>query len=434
MLLLLLALQVAPAAGGDSVPRVDSIPVITLDEAIRRSTRLDPDYVRALGQIEDAEWGRRAATLAFIIPSLEVGLDETKYSQGFFNPADPQNLTSTLVVGRASANYEVFSLRKFTELSRTRAELASAEAGELEQRFQAALETESSYYAVLTNQELARVARERAARAREALVIARARVASGAAVQTDSLQLVLELIRSQVDSLRQYNALRTARLDLARRIGADGPVGAVPADTLPAPKLPVSLAEAVSTALDQGPQYRAALANENASEASLKAQRGDYLPTLRVGALHQRYDTEIFPGERNITSVTFGVSLPLWDNGLREIEINRARINRDVARSIREDLERVVRRDVTSSFDAYETSRAAVELANVAGTVARENYRMQALRYRSGASTILDLLDAQVSVAEAEAGVVEARYNTRLALARLEAVLGRRLFSNKEAP
>ncbi|HET6779479.1 MAG TPA: TolC family protein [Gemmatimonadales bacterium] len=434
MLLLLLALQAAPAPRGDSVPPVDSIPQITLAEAIRRSTRLDPDYVRALGQIEDAEWGRRAATLAFIIPSLEVGLDETKYSESFFNPADPSNPTSTLVVGRASANYEVFSLRKFSDLSRTKAELASAEAGELEQRFQAALETESSYYAVLTNQELSRVARERAIRAREALGVARARVASGAAVQTDSLQLVLELIRAQVDSLRQYNALRTAQLDLARRIGASGPVGAVSVDTLPAPTLPISLAEAVRVGLDQGPQYRAARANENASEATLKAQRGDYLPTLRVGAVHQRYDTQIFPGAANITSVTFGVSLPVWDNGLREIEINRARINRDVARSIREDLERVVRRDVTSSFDAYETSRAAVELANVAGTVARENYRMQALRYRSGASTILDLLDAQVSVVEAEAGVVEARYNTRLALARLEAIIGRRLFSNKEAP
>jgi outer membrane protein TolC len=434
MFLLLLALQATPLPSRDSVSPVDSIPQITLAEAIRRSTRLDPDYVRALGQIEDAEWGRRAATLAFIVPSLEVSLDETKYSQSFFNPADPANPTSTLVVGRASANYEVFSLRKFSDLSRTKAELASAEAGELEQRFQAALETESSYYGVLVNQELARVARERAVRAREALGVARARVASGAAVQTDSLQLVLELIRAQVDSLRQYNALRTAQLDLARRIGASGPVGAVPADTLRAPALPISLAEAVRIGLDQGPQYRAARANENASEATLKAQRGDYLPTLRVGAVHQRYDTQIFPGASNITSVTFGVSLPLWDNGLREIEINRARINRDVARSIREDLERVVRRDVTSSFDAYETSRAAVELANVAGPVARENYRMQALRYRSGASTILDLLDAQVSVAEAEAGVVEARYNTRLALARLEAILGRRLFSNKEAP
>ncbi|HEX6433520.1 MAG TPA: TolC family protein, partial [Gemmatimonadales bacterium] len=375
-----------------------------------------------------------AAMLAFIVPSIEVGLEETKYSESFFNPADPANPTSTLVVGRASADYEVFSLRKFSDLSRTKAELASADAGELEQRFQAALETESSYYGVLVNEELARVARERAARAREALGIARARVVSGAAVQTDSLQLVLELIRAQVDSLRQQNALRTAQLELARRIGASGPVGAVPADTQPAPKLPLTLPEAVQLALNQGPQYRAAQANESSAEATLKAQRGDYLPTLRVGAVHQRYDTQIFPGAANITSFTFGVSLPIWDNGSREIEVNRARVNRDVARSIREDLERVVRRDVISSYDAYETSTAAVELANVAGTVARENYRMQSLRYRSGASSILDLLDAQVGVAEAEAGVVQARYNTRLALARLEAILGRRLFSNKDTP
>jgi len=127
---LLLALQATVPAAADAVP-VDSLPRVTLAEAIRRSARLDPDYVRALGNIDNAEWGRRAATLAFFVPSLSLGLDETKYSQEFFNPADPANPTSTLVVGTASANYEVFSLRKFAELGRTRAELSSAEAGEL---------------------------------------------------------------------------------------------------------------------------------------------------------------------------------------------------------------------------------------------------------------------------------------------------------------
>jgi outer membrane protein len=433
MLLLLLALQATPA-GGDSIPGTDSIPRITLAEAVRRSSRFDPDYVRALGQIDNAEWGRRAAMLAFFVPSVDVGLDQTKYSQNFFNPADPTNPTSTLVVGRASANYEIFSLRKFTELSRTKADLASAEAGELEQRFNAALETESSYYDVLVNQELSRVNRERARRAREGLGVARARVASGAAVQTDSLQLVLELVRAQVDSLRQHNALRTAQLELGRRVGAHGPVDAAPVDTLPAAALPLSLPQALQIALDQGPQYRAARADEGSAEAALRAHRGDYLPVLSVGGLHQRYDTRLFPGAANISSVTFSLSFPLWNNGQREIEVSRARVNRDVARAIREDLERVVRRDVTASYDGYQVAAAAVELALVGVTVASQTYRMQELRYRSGASTILDLLDSQVDLAEAEAGLVQARYLNRLALARLEAILGRRLFPNKDAP
>jgi outer membrane protein TolC len=132
--------------------------------------------------------------------------------------------------------------------------------------------------------------------------------------------------------------------------------------------------------------------------------------------------------------VTFSLSFPLWNNGEREIEVSRARVNRDVARTIREDLERAVRRDVSSAYNGYQTSTAAVELAQVGVTVAQQTYRMQELRYRSGASTILDLLDAQVNLAQAEADLVQARYDTRLALARLEAILGRRLFSNKEAP
>jgi outer membrane protein TolC len=203
---------------------------------------------------------------------------------------------------------------------------------------------------------------------------------------------------------------------------------------MPAPDLPIDLPQALSMALDQGPQYRAARADERAADAALKSQKSDYLPTLGVGALHQRYDTEIFPGAANVTSVTFSLSFPIWNNGLREIEVSRARVARDVARTIREDLERVVRRDVTSAFDTYQTSRAAVRLAGIGVQVGRENYRMQEMRYRAGASTILDLLDAQVSLAEAEADLVEARYETRLALARLEAMLGRRLFSNKDAP
>jgi len=433
MFLLLLVLQSTPSRL-DSIPGLDSIPRITLAEAVRRSSHFDPDYVRALGQIDNAEWGRRAAMLAFFVPSVDVGLDQTEYSQGFFNPANPGNPTSTLVVGRASANYEIFSLRKFTELSRTKADIASAEAGEIEQRFNAALETESSYYDVLVNQELSRVNRERAQRAREGLAVARARVASGAAVQTDSLQLILELVRAQVDSLRQHNALRTAQLELGRRVGAAGPVDAVPGDTLPAAPLPVSLPQALQIGLDQGPQYRAARANESSADAALRAQRGDYLPVLAVGGLHQRYDTRLFPGASNISSVTFSLSFPLWNNGEREIEVSRARVNRDVARAIRGDLERVVRRDVTGSYDSYQVSAAAVELARVGVSVARQTYRMQELRYRSGATTILDLLDSQVDLAEAEADLVQARYLNRLALARLEAVLGRRLFTNKDAP
>jgi outer membrane protein TolC len=53
---------------------------------------------------------------------------------------------------------------------------------------------------------------------------------------------------------------------------------------------------------------------------------------------------------------------------------------------------------------------------------------VQRARYREGATTILDLLEAQVALSEAEVALIQARYATRLALAQIEALLGRRIF------
>ena len=55
-------------------------------------------------------------------------------------------------------------------------------------------------------------------------------------------------------------------------------------------------------------------------------------------------------------------------------------------------------------------------------------------RYREGATTILDLLEAQVALSEAEAALVQARFATRLALAQIEALLGRRVFEAIQRP
>ena len=80
------------------------------------------------------------------------------------------------------------------------------------------------------------------------------------------------------------------------------------------------------------------------------------------------------------------------------------------------------------------TARATAELATEGLAVARESFRVQQSRYSSGATSILDLLDAEVNLSQAEADLVQARYGTRLALAGLEAILGRRLFTDKDAP
>jgi outer membrane protein TolC len=59
--------------------------------------------------------------------------------------------------------------------------------------------------------------------------------------------------------------------------------------------------------------------------------------------------------------------------------------------------------------------------------VARETYRVQQARYRSGATTALDVTQAQEAFTQAEADLVQARQRARLAIAALESALGRRV-------
>jgi len=417
---LLLALQVV---AGDSFPNV------TLTEALQRSARLDPNYVAALGRVQTAEWGRRAALLTFLVPALSVQSDWTWASDPFFN-IGTGTLASTSVSARADARIDVFTGgQKIFGYRQADALLDAARAGELAARFAAALQTESDYYAVIAEEELTRTARERVARAQEQFDVARARVRTGAAVQTDSLQLSLELTRASVSLLREESALRVARLQLGRRVGMEGPVGAAPLDTAPAPPLPFPLADAVRRALAQGPEYRQARAVERGAQAAFNVRRGAYLPRASLSALAIAYDEAFFPQAFSRNLLTLTVSLPIWDNGNREIALTQARTARDVAQAIRADFERAAQRDVGAAYDSYETARAAAALAADAVVVARENFRIQQTRYRSGATTILDLLDSQVNLSDAEAGLVQARYVTRLALAALEAILGERLFN-----
>jgi outer membrane protein len=436
---LLLAIQVAgslsalSAVGVDSAPRADTLPMLTLAQALDRGLRLNPDYVAALGSVAEAEWARTAARVAFVVPSVQASLDYTKYSQAFFN-IGTFNQSSTASTFTLSASYDIFAARKFSELARSAAALDGAGATAAQRRYAAALLTEAAFYGVLSNQELASAFEQRAARAEETLRVARARVVSGAAVQSDSLSVRVELTRARVALLRVASDLRVARLELGRRAGVDGPAGAVPFDSAPAPPLPITLAEAISRALEQGPEYRAARAQERAAEADFRGRRGAYLPTLNLSAAHSRFDVGLFPNASNVSSLTLTASIPIWNNGLRELQIHQARTTRDVARAVRADLERAALHDVTQAYDIYETARAEEVLAREALLAARENYRVNQVQYQSGAITIIQLISAQNDLTDAESGLVTARYDARLALARLEAILGTRLLPAQGGP
>lgn len=206
-----------------------------------------------------------------------------------------------------------------------------------------------------------------------------------------------------------------------------GPVDAAAPDTSAPPMLPMSLEEAVAELRASGPVLQAARADERRTRAGLSVERNAYLPELSIIGTAGAYDARFFPSATYRRQLAFNVSLPIWSGGQREVSIARARALHDISAAQLADQERAATQVMSESYLGYETARAGVELAQIGVAAAAENYRVQRARYGGGSGSILDLLEAQVTLSESEVELIRARQSARLALAQLEALLGRRI-------
>ncbi len=427
----LLVAGFAPAVAYGQTPAA-SAPVVTLPEARRRATLVAPDAVAARSRVYTASWERRTALANLVTPRLRGGVSYLHFSEPFFNfgtaTISPNATSATL-----EATYVLLGAGKLGTLGSSRASLASAEANEDAATYRTAFATDAAYFAVLANRELARVASDRLKRAEEQFGIARVRVLAGEAIASDSLQLLLEVNRARLGILSRDSALVTSRLRLGSQIGLPGPAEATPMDTALPPQLPMTQDEAAEEVRRRGPEVEAARADERRADAVISAEREKYLPEISLGALTGAYDKELFPSATRRSQLTVTVSLPFWDGGQRELSVARLQADRNVARARRAERERSAAELMAQAYNGYVTARAGIELASVGVAVSSENYRVQRARYREGATTILDLMEAQVALSEAEAALVQSRFATWLALAQIESLLGRRVFEGSTA-
>jgi outer membrane protein TolC len=195
-------------------------------------------------------------------------------------------------------------------------------------------------------------------------------------------------------------------------------------DSMLPPDLPYTDQQLIQLALQQAPQYREARSLARSASYSLKGQKGAYLPTFNLTGGFTEYDSRFPPSGQGVGSISLIVTWPLWDRGQREIAVQQAKTNLAVAQAVSADLERSAARDVTQAAEAYRISREAVDLTQVQLVAAQETFRVQDLRYKSGANTILDLLEAQYQLTRAESEAVQSVFALYLSLAGLEAITG----------
>ncbi len=134
-----------------------------------------------------------------------------------------------------------------------------------------------------------------------------------------------------------------------------------------------------------------------------------------------------FKFTRSPWSISFGLSLPIFDGFSRAARVSAARAQQDDARETLRAQRLQIDGQVQVQVLAVRTAYQAAIIADTNRTSAADQLTLANERYRLGSGTALEVADAQNAVTQAEADYVNAVYDYHTAVVGLEATVGRPL-------
>jgi outer membrane protein len=126
-------------------------------------------------------------------------------------------------------------------------------------------------------------------------------------------------------------------------------------------------------------------------------------------------------------SANLVVSLPIFTGFSRSLRLSQARAQQEDADEEVRARRLAVRSEVQARYLGLETEFRAIAVQASSRDAARDQLRLAQDRYRLGASTALEVSDAQNAVQQAEGDYVTAIYDYHKAIAALEGAVGRSL-------
>ncbi len=420
---------------------VAQTPTVTLDEAIKLALKVQPAVVTASGNVDIAHAQQRQATGNWL-PTLSVNSSVTRRltsAQVAQGTGAVQQVSRFGYSSGLSANLVVWDFgRRIFQGRQQNANTSAADASLVNQKFQVTLQTKQSFYNALAAVDLERVAQTAVQRAEEQLKITREKLAAGSAIRSDTLSATVTFGQARLLVLTAQTQRATQEANLARLIGYDGPVAPL-GDSTAIAVTNLDTAAIRVEALKSSPVVSQADAQRRLADAVVKVNRTNYLPTINASYSNSRAGNSIqgaagswtggfdFGSLTPSSSFSLSLSWQLFNGFVRETNLASSIAGRDAAEASAADQRRVVNAQVTQQLAALQAARTSVSIARASREAADENLRVQRERYRLGAATIVEVLQAQQSLDQSEVDAVNARVSYQIARANLEALLGRSL-------
>jgi outer membrane protein len=464
-----------------------SQPALTLGEAQELAARNNPDLQQTLNAERSATAALRTARGAFL-PSISASFG-TSLQQGGRQVLSGAELGASSDVIQSSYSIGISWRLSAATILNPRIQRANREAVEAD-----IVGAVASLRSTVTQQYLTVLQSEARARLQDTLIIsaqlqldlAKARAATGAAIQLDVQRAEVALGQVQVAQIQALNQTEIDKLRLFQTMGIALPTDTRLSTVFDLAEPGTSLEALLDMARQENPALLALQSRDRVNELGVKRARSEYLPSLglgtgfggytyqyrdpdflvqrgRSGAENQRescFSTDSlrlgagmpgiaaqcelitfgqadearlraenrqFPFDftRNPGSISASISVPIFDGFGREQRVQEAQVARDNSRHALRARELAVTTEVTAAWLTLNASLRAARLQEQNAAKARLELQLVLERYRVGSATFVEVADSRSLYETAENDRINAVYDYHKAFAALESAVGR---------
>jgi outer membrane protein TolC len=404
--------------------------ILTLQDALARARKINPEYHAALTQLGIAKEDR-VQSRAALLPNVNY-TTEFLYTQGSGTRTNaPRFITNNAVheyVSQGDA-HQTLSLENIAEYRRTRAAETLARArAEIATRGLLVTVVRAYYAFIVAQRKYASVQRA-AAEAQHFLDISQKLEHGGEVAHSDVVKAQIQAQTQQRELQEAELEMNRSRLELAVLIFPDFNENFAVVDDLQTPEPVPSFGEVQSAAGRKNPELRAAMAALDQARQEVAVAWNGFLPSLSFDYFYG-IDADQFAirapnGDRNLGyAATASLQLPVWNWGANRSRSKQANLRRQQANIELTATQRELLSNLRIFYNEAQTARAELDSLNQSAELAAESLRLTTLRYQAGEATALEVVDAQNTLTQSRNALNDGQARFRLALANLQTLTG----------
>jgi outer membrane protein TolC len=408
---------------------------LTLSEAVQSGLSNSPKVQKAKAAADEAHW-KKVETYNGFLPNVSVSANHLFSKQYQFVDVNlgggTQSIPQVIPSNSWSLNASLPLFEGFSSWNRTSAASLGEDAAQNEldwTRFQLEHEVQIRYFQALAAQKLKAVSEQNQTTLAEHLSQARALKKGGAATSYDVLRVEVQMNEAQSEVLKTEDDAFLARQRLAQTLGIDESIDQLVGD-LPQPQID-KIQKLQKADLSQRKDLVALEQKAESTDKLENAAKAFWVPRVALNGSWISYNNrndDIYDHDAYRWAYTIGLTLnwSIFDIGAiarsQQAVAQRVQVEKSTVQAKQQsvvDFEFWKRRCLYSA-NLYKAKLSDVEKAQESVRLAKESYR-------AGARTSSDVLDSELELFRARAGVVNSQMNYAESLMNLELALGHSL-------